>query len=360
MILHKNPQYFFQKIHNFIKNGLILISRVLGFTCIQWNSELNLQYKNNGKLQGKVVMIFSIICCFLAAYLDAIAVRVIYRHKIDLVLNILANITSIVVSLISATLPVIKRNELIEAYQTARVLGKSLIPFKTDPLMDKKFLRKVFVKIIIDTLAYLNFTALIVLGFYFDFIFTLTSSFLGMLRILIVLPQIVLIFFPLIISLVTFTFAAHLIKIISIETLKITKRIRELYESGEICLSNAKLMMNCCQMSDDLEFLSEHYCKVMNFANSMIKILQEYLLSFCLYIFLLFVSQATSVYSDVFGDKMRGNAIQSSFFLLSLSMLHFLTYGPQKILKRSKKLQEIINSLLIEETEPRLDRSVRK
>lgn len=356
MIIYKNPQYLFQKIHNFIAKLSILTARFLGFNCIKWNSELNESTLNDGKFQGFIVMLFVVVAVVTIGYIDTIAVPMLYKHDIDIVLTCLSSIISITTTVIASVLPIYKKKELISAYKTAIELGKSILPFKTDPLMDKKFVRKVLAKIFIDTLCFIDYALLICFGtLYFDDV----NVILMMLRIIIIIPQICVLMFPMTIILIAFTFASHLIKIISLRVRKIIEKIEELYVQKEIHSTNARFIMDCCALSDDLEYLSECYCKVIQFANNIIKILEKYLLFFCLYIFLLIVTQATNVYSDVFYDSQEANIIQTSFFLLILSLLHFLVYGPQKILKRTKKLQEIVNSLLLEEMEPRLDKSVR-
>lgn len=289
------------------------------------------------------------------AVLDVKAVNLIYKHQIDLVVAHLTSLAALVTTLIGSIMPIYKKQEFISLYQKAIELGDLILPLKKDPFMDKKFVYKVAFRVSNDILYFVVLSFIIVFaGVNF------ANIFLILFRIFLVFPQCLLLMFPLNLALICFTFAAHLIKIISLKVRKIVEKIKVLHEEKMENVSNARFMMDCCTLSDDLEFLSESYCKVIAFASHVMKTLQVYLLFFCLTIFLMIIKHATSIYSGVFGDSTEAGTTQIIMFCLTSIFVHFLVYGPQKIIKRSKKLQEIVNSLLLEETETRLDKSVRK
>lgn len=357
MILYKNPQFFSQKLHNRIAKLSILVARFLGFTCIQWNSNLDkTNLEDGGRIQGFIVMLLVILCSVSIVVLDRVAVAVVYKYAIDLVLVYLSSMATIILAVIGSIIPVYKKKELIQSYKTAIELGNSILPLKVHPLMDKKFVRKVAMFVIHGILCTINYALII---FYSAIQFDGSFIPLMILRIIFIIPQFLVVMFPLSIILISFTFASHLIKIISLRVRKIVSKIEIMYrEKIETQSSDARFMVDCCAMSDDLEYLSECYCKVIEFANHVFQTLEIFMLFYCLQMFLLIISQATSVYSAVFDYSQKANVIQIALFLFSASLLHFFVYGPQKVIKRSKKLQEIVNSLLLEETEPRLDKSV--
>lgn len=355
MIFYKNPQFFFQKLHNVIAKFLIFLARFLGLTCIQLTSALDETNVKGGRIQGLVVIFITVLSIILIVFLDTFVVPVVYQRSIDLVLIYLSALASLVSTIVGSFLPVYKKKEFILAYKTAIALGNSILPLKAHPLMDKKFLKKVATLFLVVILCFFNYSMMI----FYGAILMDGELIMVLFRISITIPQFMVLMFPICIILISFTFASHLIKIISMRVRKIVSKIEMLYRQKETNSTNARFMMDCCVLSDDLEYLSECYCKVIKFTNHIFKTIETFILFYCLYIFLLIISQATSFYSGVFGITEEGNIIQMCFFLLTLSLLHFLVYGPQKIIKRSKKLQEIVNSLLLEETEPRLDKSVK-
>lgn len=161
-------------------------------------------------------------------------------------------------------------------------------------------------------------------------------------------------------------FAAHLMLVITNEMKGILRKWNWINRNRRR-LKPGLYLDELWKLSERINYLSFSYFEVMKFVQTMVSIAQISLLLIVCNVFLSIITDTGNLYMRALRKTPEPKVLMEmiiffGFLLFALNELYFMNYGPQKLLNRVKKLQELVSSASMASGrgDNRVDKSVSK